>query len=98
GQEAAVVLVSFASSSGADAPRGIQFAFDRHRVNVATSRAQCRVVVVCAPRLLEAECRTIDQMRLMNAVCRFVELAETRDAAPTVATRSTDGDSQILLF
>ncbi len=75
GQEAAVVIVSTASSSGADAPRGIGFAFNRHRVNVATSRAQCRVVLVCSPRLLEAECTTIDHMRLMNAVCRFVELA-----------------------
>lgn len=75
GQEAPVVIVSFASSSGADAPRGIQFAFDRRRVNVATSRAQCRVVIVCAPRLLEAECQTVEQMRLMNAISRFVELA-----------------------
>jgi uncharacterized protein len=78
GQEAPVVLISFASSSGEDAPRGIQFAFDRHRVNVATSRAQCRVVIVCSPRLLEAECRTVEQMRLMNALCRFVERAESR--------------------
>jgi uncharacterized protein len=75
GQEAPVVLVSFASSSGAEAPRGIAFAFDRNRVNVATSRGQCRVVVVCAPRLLEADCATIEQMRLVNAVCRFAELA-----------------------
>ena len=78
GQEAPVVLISFASSSGDDAPRGIQFAFNRHRVNVATSRAQCRVVIVCSPRLLEAECRTVEQMRLVNALCRFVELAETK--------------------
>jgi len=75
GQEAPVVFVSFASSSGADAPRGIQFAFDRHRVNVATSRAQCRVVLVFAPRLLDTECRTTEQLRLVNAVCRFVEIA-----------------------
>ena len=75
GQEAPIVFVSFASSSGSDAPRGIQFAFDRHRVNVATSRAQCRAVLVYAPRLLDAECRTTDQLRLVNAVCRFVELA-----------------------
>jgi uncharacterized protein len=75
GQEAAVVLVSFASSSGADAPRGIGFAFEPHRVNVATSRGQCRVVVFCAPELLQAECRTIEQMKLMNAICRFVELS-----------------------
>lgn len=75
GQEAPIVFVSFASSSGADAPRGIRFAFDRHRVNVATSRAQCRVTLVYAPRLLDAECRTPEQLRLVNAVCRFVELA-----------------------
>ena len=35
---------------GEDAPRGIGFAFDRHRFNVATSRAQCRAVLVCSPR------------------------------------------------
>jgi uncharacterized protein len=75
GQEAAAVLVSFASSSGADAPRGIGFAFDSHRVNVATSRGQCRVVVFCAPELLQAECRDVAQVKLMNAICRFVELA-----------------------
>jgi uncharacterized protein len=84
GQEAPVVIVSFASSSGADAPRGIQFAFDRRRVNVATSRAQCRVVLVCAPRLLEAECRTVEQMRLMNAISRFVELATAPGPASAV--------------
>ncbi len=76
GQEAPVVFVSLASSTAEDAPRGIGFAFDGHRVNVATSRAQCRVVLVCAPRLLDADCKTVEQMRLVNAVCRFVELAE----------------------
>jgi uncharacterized protein len=77
GQEAPVVLVSMASSSAEEAPRGIGFAFDRHRVNVATSRAQCRVVLVCAPRLLDADCKTVADMQLVNAVCRFVELAGT---------------------
>jgi len=75
GQQAPVVLVSMASSSPDDAPRGIGFAFDRHRFNVATSRAQCRAVLVCSPRLLDADCRTVAQMRLVSAVCRFVELA-----------------------
>jgi uncharacterized protein len=65
-----------ASSSAEEAPRGIGFAFDRHRVNVATSRAQCRVVLVCAPRLLDADCKTVADMQLVNAVCRFVELAQ----------------------
>jgi uncharacterized protein len=75
GQEAPVVLVSLASSSGEEAPRGLAFVFNANRINVATSRAQCRVELVCSPRLLEAECRSVEQMRLVNAVCRFVELA-----------------------
>jgi len=87
GQEAPVVFVSFASSCGEDAPRGIDFAFDRHRVNVATSRAQCRSSIVCSPRLLDAECHKIEQMRLMSAVCRFVEMAEA-DANPVEAKGS----------
>jgi len=85
GQEAPVVFVSMASSSSEEAPRGIGFAFDRHRVNVATSRAQCRVVLVCAPRLLDADCKTVADMRLVNAVCRFVELA-TNGASGLVAS------------
>jgi uncharacterized protein len=76
GQEAPVVLVSMASSSAEYAPRGIGFAFNRNRFNVATSRAQCRVVLVCAPRLLDVDCKTVEQVQLVNAVCRFVELAE----------------------
>ena len=75
GQEAPVVIVSLASSSGEEAPRGIAFVFNRNRINVATSRAQCRVELVCSPRLLEADCRSVDDMRLVNALCRFVELA-----------------------
>jgi hypothetical protein len=31
---------------------------------------------VCAPALLDVDCMTIDHMRLANALCRFVELAE----------------------
>jgi uncharacterized protein len=76
GQQAPVVFVSMASSTAEDAPRGVGFAFDSHRFNVATSRAQCRAVLVCAPALLDVDCKTIEQMRLVSAVCRFVELAE----------------------
>ena len=81
GQQAPVVLVSMASSAPEDAPRGVGFAFDRHRFNVATSRAQCRAVLVCSPRLLDADCKTVAQMRLVSAVCRFVELAQAESGA-----------------
>ena len=65
GQQAPVVFVSMASSTSEEAPRGIGFAFSSHRFNVATSRAQCRAVLVCSPALLDADCATIDQMRLV---------------------------------
>ena len=75
GQEADVVLYSMASSSGEDVPRGLEFLLSRNRLNVAVSRARCLAYLVASPRLLEVNCRTIPQMRLANALCRFVELA-----------------------
>jgi uncharacterized protein len=76
GQEASVVFFSMASSSGENVPRGLDFLFSRNRLNVAVSRARCLAYVVANPRLLETECKTVDQMRLVNALCRFVEVAE----------------------
>jgi predicted RecB family nuclease len=73
GQQAAVVFFSMASSGGEDVPRGLDFLFSRNRLNVAVSRAKCLSYVVASPRLLEVSCRTIEQMRLVNALCRFVE-------------------------
>jgi uncharacterized protein len=77
GQQARVVLYSMASSSGEEVPRGLDFLLSRNRLNVAISRAQCLAYLVCSPRLLEIDCRTIEHMRLANALCRFVELAQT---------------------
>jgi predicted RecB family nuclease len=76
GQEATVVFFSMASSSGEDVPRGLDFLFSRNRLNVAVSRARCLAYVVASPRLLDVNCRTVEQMRLVNALCRFVEFAE----------------------
>jgi uncharacterized protein len=76
GQQAPVVFYSMASSSGEDVPRGLDFLFSRNRLNVAVSRAQCLAYLVASPRLLEVSCRTVEQMRLVNAVCRLVELAD----------------------
>jgi uncharacterized protein len=69
GQEAAVVLISMATSSGDDLPRQIEFLYSRNRLNVAISRARCLAVIVASPRLLETSCSTIEQMRLVNALC-----------------------------
>ncbi len=75
GQEAPVVIYSMASSSSQDAPRGMSFLYDPNRLNVATSRARCACILVAAPAILEPECRTVDQMRRANGLCRFRELA-----------------------
>jgi len=75
GREAPIVLYSMATSSTDDVPRSLEFLFSRNRLNVAVSRAMCLATIVASPRLLESRARTIEQMRLINALCRFVEMA-----------------------
>jgi uncharacterized protein len=75
GKEAPVVIYSMTSSSTEDAPRGMTFLFSPNRLNVATSRAKSVCILVASPRLLEPECKTIDQMKWANALCRFREMA-----------------------
>lgn len=75
GQQAPVVIYSMASSSAADAPRGVEFLFDLHRFNVAISRAKALSIVVASPALLDAEVHTPEQLRAVNALCRYVDEA-----------------------
>lgn len=77
GREAPVVLYSMASSSADDAPRGMGFLYDSHRLNVATSRARAMAVVIGNAELPRVRCRTIDQMLLANALCRTWEVARS---------------------
>ena len=78
GQEAPVVFHSTTSSSGEEIPRGLDFLFSRNRLNVTISRAQCLAALVGSPRLLDVRTRSVDQMRLVNALCRFVEIAHAQ--------------------
>jgi len=75
GKEAAVVLYSMTSSTVEDAPRGVNFLYDLHRLNVAISRARAIATVVMSPRLLDAAVRSPDQLHRVNALCRFAESA-----------------------
>ncbi|WP_422001739.1 TM0106 family RecB-like putative nuclease [Reyranella sp.] len=79
GQEAPIVIYSMTTSSHADAPRGMEFLYSANRLNVATSRAKCLCVLVAAPAVFEAECRTPGQMRLANAFCRYLERSTSVD-------------------
>ena len=78
GQEAPVSIYSMAASSGEEAPRGMDFLYSGHRLNVATSRARCVALVVASPDLPRVGARTVQQMRLANALCRFVEVSGLR--------------------
>jgi len=75
GQEAPVSVYSMTTSGPEEAPRGMEFLYSLNRLNVATSRARCLAAVIASPALIRVRARTPRQMRLANALCRFVELA-----------------------
>lgn len=91
GQEAPIAIYSMATSSYADAPRGMEFLYSANRFNVAISRAQCLAVLVASPEIFDPECRTPRQMQLANAFCRFLEQAERTHLPPsqTIAAGAT---------
>lgn len=76
GQEAPIAIYSMATSSHADAPRGMEFLYSGNRFNVAISRAQCLAVLVASPQVFEADCQTPRQMQLINAFCRYLEISQ----------------------
>jgi uncharacterized protein len=77
GDEAPVVIISYTSSSADDVPRGMDFHYSKNRFNVAVSRAKALAIVVANPRLLDVNCKTIEQVKLANMLCRYAEVAET---------------------
>jgi predicted RecB family nuclease len=77
GQEAPVVICSLTTSSPEEAPRGMEFLYSPNRLNVAVSRAKTACILVGSSRLFEPECRSPAQMRLANAFCRYLEMAQT---------------------
>src|SRR3954449_12509347 len=79
GQEAEAVLISMATSSGECLPRNIEFLYDKNRLNVAISRAQCLAVVVASPALLHIKCNTPEQMELVNTLCWVHEYAHAAE-------------------
>lgn len=79
GQEAPIAIYSMATSSHADAPRGMEFLYSANRLNVAASRAKCMAILVASPQVFEADCRTPRQIQLANAFCRYIELCEPID-------------------
>jgi len=96
GQEAPISIYSMTSSSPDLAPRGLDFLYSRHRLNVATSRARCVAVVVLSPDLLRVRARNPEQMRLANALCRLAELARSIDTAEEAVAATDEGQTLVL--
>lgn len=69
GQEAEVIIISMATSSGDYLPRFIEFLYSKNRLNVAISRAKCLALFIANPKLLATYCSTPDEMKLVNLLC-----------------------------
>ena len=66
GQEAPITIISMASSDSETLPRNKEFFFNRNRLNVAISRAQCVSIILFNHLLLETSPSTYEQIRLLN--------------------------------
>jgi uncharacterized protein len=75
GQESPVVIYSMATSLPEEAPHGAEFLYSKNRFNVAVSRARCAAFLVASPELLAFRCKTARHVELVNAFCRYVEMA-----------------------
>lgn len=69
GQEAEVVIVSMATSSPEEIPRGIDFLYSQNRLNVSLSRARICSILVMSPELMNVRCNAVEQMKLVNTLC-----------------------------
>jgi uncharacterized protein len=75
GQEAPVVILSMCTSDASESPRGIDFLFDKNRLNVAISRAQSLAIVVANPALAKTAVNGVDQLAkvsMFSQLARFV--------------------------
>jgi len=72
GQEAAIVFFSLCSSDATESARGIDFLFDKHRINVAMSRAQSMAIVVGNPSLFNTPVNSLKKMEKVNVLSRLL--------------------------
>ena len=56
-----------------NSPRGLDFLYDLHRLDAATSRARALAIIVASPDMIRVSCRTPHQMVLANALWRAWE-------------------------
>ncbi len=75
GQEAPVCIYTLCSSYGEYGARGLEFILNQNRVNVAISRAKCLAVVVGDPRICRSPATKIEEMKLINLLCKIKQIS-----------------------
>jgi len=85
GREAPVVIYSMATSSADEAPRGLEFLYDRHRLNVATSRARVLVNAMSPPLAPEYTASSEEPTRPASEAT-FTTRPNPRSAMPRTTT------------
>jgi uncharacterized protein len=73
GREAPIVIVSMATSSGEDLPRGIDFLLSPNRLNVAVSRGQWACYLVHSPALRAVAPASIDGLGYLGAFLGLIK-------------------------
>jgi len=73
GQEAPVVILSMCASDANESPRGVDFLFDKNRLNVAISRAQSLAIVVANPALASTSVSGVKQLAKINMFSHLVQ-------------------------
>ena len=76
GQEAPISIVSMATSSGEDLPRGIEFLLEANRLNVAISRAQWASFIVHSPELLNINPTSVEAVERLGAFIGLVNSSQ----------------------
>ena len=69
------MILSMCASDASESPRGIDFLFDKNRLNVAISRAQSLAIVVANPALAKTAVNGVDQLAkvsMFSQLARFV--------------------------
>ena len=66
GREAPIVIISMASSDVESSPRGIEFLFERNRLNVAITRAKSLAIIVGSKNLITSNSMNLNRMSLTN--------------------------------
>ena len=77
GQEAPIVIFSTAASTPDEAPKGLGFLFNEHRLNVAISRAKAMFVLVSSPALFGIQAKKPAQIVLANRLLYLIKKSVT---------------------